>query len=445
MIDSIDQQHTIAEAVTVRGTGLFTGQPASATIRPAEEGHGIVFVRSDLDGRPQIPARVDHVVERPRRTTLQRGETTVEMVEHCMAALVGSAIDNCTVEVDGPELPAGDGSAMPFVEAIDSVGLTEQSAPRNYLVVDTPITVREGDATVAALPIDTPALELLYALDYGAQSPLGRQVHSSTITREEFRSSIAPARTFSTEQEAQAMRAKGLFAHLTPKDMLVLGPSGPIENTLRFEDEPVRHKVLDLLGDIHLVGRPILGRIVAHRAGHKLNHKLARELVEHARQTEQGRPTTGHSRAISQPAMDIRSILRILPHRYPMVLVDRVLEMEPDRRAVGIKNVTINEPFFQGHYPAQPLMPGVLIVEAMCQLAALMLSQKLERIGKVGVLLSMDHVKLRKPVVPGDQLVIEVDALRTSTRYGDVQCRGFVGGDLAAEARVKFMMIDAER
>ncbi len=445
MIGTLDRQHTIAEAVTVRGMGLFTGAPVSATIRPADEGHGITFVRSDLEGSPQIAARVEHVIERPRRTTLKRGEIAIEMVEHCMAALVGTGIDNCIVEVDGPELPAGDGSAMLFVEAIDRVGRIEQSAPRNYLVVDTPITVREGDSTMAALPIDSQSLELLYVLDYGEGSPIRRQVHSATLTGEEFRSGIAPARTFSTEQEAMAMRAKGLFAHLTAKDMLVLGPGGPIDNTLRFDDEPVRHKVLDLLGDIHLAGRPILGRIVAHRAGHKLNHKLARELVEHARQTEQGRSTTGHSRAITQPAMDIRSILRILPHRYPMVLIDRVLEMEPDQRAVGIKNVTINEPFFQGHYPGQPLMPGVLIVEAMCQLAALMLSQKLERIGKVGVLLSMEGVKLRKPVVPGDQLVIEVDALRTSTRYGDVQCRGFVGGDLAAEARVKFMMIDAER
>ncbi|XOV76473.1 MAG: UDP-3-O-acyl-N-acetylglucosamine deacetylase [Phycisphaerales bacterium] len=281
MIDSIDQQHTIAEAVTVRGTGLFTGQPASATIRPAEEGHGIVFVRSDLDGRPQIPARVDHVVERPRRTTLQRGETTVEMVEHCMAALVGSAIDNCTVEVDGPELPAGDGSAMPFVDAIDSVGLTEQSAPRNYLVVDTPITVREGDATVAALPIDTPALELLYALDYGAVAARATGALVDDHTRGVPQLDRAGPDVLDRAGSAGDAR-KGLFAHLTPKDMLVLGPSGPIENTLRFEDEPVRHKVLDLLGDIHLVGRPILGRIVAHRAGHKLNHKLARELVEHA-------------------------------------------------------------------------------------------------------------------------------------------------------------------
>ncbi len=445
MIGTIDRQHTLREPAEVRGTGLFTGQPVTATLKPAPEGHGIVFVRTDLDGNPSIAARVEHVVERPRRTTLQRGETSVEMVEHCMAALVGSAIDNCVVELDGPELPAGDGSSLLFTDAIEAVGLQQQDAPRNYLVVDTPITVREGDATVAALPIDTPALELLYALDYGPDSPVRRQVHSATITPKEFLANIAPARTFSTEQEAQAMKAKGLFAHLSARDMLVLGPAGPIDNTLRFDDEPVRHKVLDLLGDIHLAGRPILGRIVAHKAGHKLNHKLARELVEHARQTEQGRDSTGHSRAITQPAMDIRSILRILPHRYPMVLVDRVLEMEPDRRAVGIKNVTINEPFFQGHYPSQPLMPGVLIVEAMCQLAALMLSQKLERIGKVGVLLSMDQVKLRKPVVPGDQLVIEVDALRTSTRYGDVQCRGFVGGDLAAEARVKFMMIDAER
>ena len=201
----------------------------------------------------------------------------------------------------------------------------------------------------------------------------------------------------------------------------------------------MRHKLLDLIGDLALVGRPINARILASKSGHSLNQRLARELVELGRRGEES------DEHLPAPAMDIRQIMRLLPHRYPMVLVDRVLEMEGDRRAVGVKNVSMNEPFFQGHYPGIPIMPGVLIVEAMSQLSGLMLSQKLDRTGKVAVLLSLDKVKLRRPVVPGDQLVIEAEAIRASSRFGDVQCRSYVSGKLVAEARVRFMMVDAEQ
>ncbi len=434
-----NHQQTLAGTAVVHGVGLFTGREVRLEMKPGAVDTGVVFRRMDLEGAPEIPAHVDHVVQRPRRTTLEFEGVTVEMVEHCLSALAGLGIDNAVLEVSVPELPAGDGSALPYVRAVESVGVEAQAAPRAPIVVETPVIVRDGDATVAALPIDTVGCELMYVLDYGDASPIPRQVFSAEISARAYTDEIAAARTFSTEHEARAARSAGLFGHLTPRDMLVIGESGPIENSYRFPDEPVRHKLLDLLGDLYLAGRPIQARIVAHRSGHDLNHRLARELAELDRQ----RDRRGDERVA--PAMQVSAIMKLLPHRYPMILIDRVLEIHGDERAVGVKNVTINEPFFQGHYPGTPLMPGVLIVEAMCQLAGLMLSHKLERTGKIAVLLSMDKVKLRKAVTPGDQLVMETEALRTSSRYGDVDCRAFVDGALVAEARVKFLMIDAEQ
>ena len=433
-----EQQHTLKSPARLSGSGLFTGAPASVTMHPLEPGAGIVFRRMDLEGAPTIPARVDFVVDRPRRTTLKHGEATVDTVEHCLSALAGMGVDNVRIDLDGPELPAGDGSAGLFVDAIRDAGLVEQDAPRRPLVISEPITVRDGDAMVSAFPSENGESEYMYVLDYGPGSPIERQIHSFKMSSAAYVEQIAPARTFSTRVEAEAMWQRGMFKHLTPKDMLVIGEHGPIDNAYRFDGEPVRHKVLDLVGDLSLLGRPIRGRVFAVRSGHALNHRLTRELLEKARQVDRA---SGRA----APAMEIGSILRLLPHRYPMILVDRVLEMDGDRRAVGVKNVTINEPFFQGHYPGTPIMPGVLIVEAMCQLAGLMLSQKLERTGKIAVLLSLDRVKLRRAVTPGDQLVMETEAIRASSRFGDVQCRAFVGGELTAEARVKFLMVDAEQ
>lgn len=433
------KQRTLAGAATITGRGLFTGAPVTATLRPADPDTGFVFIRTDLPGSKPIPGRVEYVVSRPRHTTLQRGEAIVETIEHCLSGLVGCGVDNAVIELDAPELPAGDGSATPFVEAVTAAGLVDQDELRKPIVVTEPITLREGDAMIAAMPTAGEGMDLLYDLDYGENTPIGRQIHAYTLDTETYRTHIGPARTFALRQEAEAMRSQGMFEHVSPTDVLVIDDAGPIDNQYRFEDEPVRHKLLDLIGDLALVGRPINARILASKSGHSLNQRMARELVEFARR---GSDRDDH---LPAPAMDIRQIMRLLPHRYPMVLVDRVLEMEGDRRAVGVKNVSINEPFFQGHYPGSPIMPGVLIVEAMSQLSGLMLSQKLDRTGKVAVLLSLDNVKLRRPVVPGDQLVIEAEAIRASSRFGDVQCRSFVSGKLVAEARVRFMMVDAEQ
>jgi len=226
--------------------------------------------------------------------------------------------------------------------------------------------------------------------------------------------------------------------HLTPRDALVIGAHGPIDNAYRFENEPVRHKIVDLVGDLSLVGCEVHGRFVAYKSGHELNRRMALRLVEQM-EAQQRRHAILRGREL-----DIRQIQRIMPHRYPMLLVDRVVEMEGHQRALGIKNVTINEPFFQGHYPGTPIMPGVLIVEAMAQLGGLLMSQLLEHTGKIAVLLSLDRVKLRHPVTPGDQLMLEAESLRSGARTGHVKCRAFVGAKLAAEAEIRFMMVDAE-
>jgi UDP-3-O-[3-hydroxymyristoyl] N-acetylglucosamine deacetylase/3-hydroxyacyl-[acyl-carrier-protein] dehydratase len=435
-----DRQRTISKEVSLVGPGLFSGENATLTFSPAEEHSGIKFVREQDGKAATIPALVENVLKRPRRTCLRNGTLLVETVEHCMAALSGLQIDNAIVKVSGGtvgELPGGDGSSRPFVDMINSAGVREQDAAKDPLIITKPVQVSVGDATLAALPGPKDTLEIIY--EFEAEPPLGRQVFSFRLGDDNFIEELASARTFVFEKEAVEMRARGMGKHLTPRDLLVIREDGPIDNEFRWPNECVRHKVLDLIGDLYLVGRPIRGRLVAHKSGHELNHQLARRLV--IQQETDARVTLLHRDA----AMDIRAIQRILPHRYPMLLVDRVIEITADEtKAVGIKNVTFNDVFFQGHYPGTPIMPGVLIVEAMAQLGGLLLSQKLEHTGKLAVLLSMDKVKMRNPVVPGDQLLLEALAVRVKSRTGHVRCQAFVGDKLAAEADIKFMLVDAE-
>lgn len=434
------RQHTVAGAVVVSGPGLLFGEPATATIQPAPPNHGIIFERTDLDPPVQIPALVRHVAQRARRTTLKLGAATIETVEHCMSALAGLRIDNALIRIDGPELPCGDGSAAPFVEPILAVGLVEQDAPRRIFRITEPVMVEHGDSMLAAFPSDEDEFRVAFDLDYGPNSSrIKRQSQSFTQSNGDYQIELAPARTYSLREEAQALWDRGMCRHLTPRDALVIGEDGPIDNAYRFENEPVRHKLVDLIGDLYLVGCALHGRFIAYKSGHELNRRLALKIADQI-EAEHRR-----SMVLRGRELDIRSIHRIMPHRYPMLLVDRVIEIEGDQKAVGVKNVTINEPFFQGHYPGTPIMPGVLIVEAMAQLGGLLMSQKLEHTGKIAVLLSLDKVKLRQPVTPGDQLILEAQAMRAKARTGHVSCRAFVGSKLAAEAQIRFMMVDAEQ
>ena len=434
-----NRQQTISGEITLDGVGLFCGERVSVTLAPAEPNTGITFVREQGDHIARIPALVQNVLKRPRRTCLKNGTLHVETIEHCMAALAGTGVHNAIVRITGGvvgEMPSGDGSSQPYVNAINKVGVVEQDAPLAPIIIRQPVQVSHGDATLAALPGPTDHLEIIY--DFEAPEPIGRQVFAFHLGPDDFVRQIAPARTFVFKHEADELRARGLGRHLTPKDLLVIAPDGPIENPFRFADECVRHKILDLIGDLYLAGRPVYGRIVAHKSGHEMNHHLVRRLLEQ-------RATVDRESLLTRDAaLDIRRIQRILPHRYPMLLVDRVLEIQGDQRAVGIKNVTYNDLFFQGHYPGTPIMPGVLIVEALAQLGGILLSTRLEHTGKVAMMLSMDKVKMRHPVVPGDQLLLEAVTVRVKSRTGHVRCKAFVGDKLAAEADIKFMLVDAE-
>ncbi len=433
------KQRTISREVSLTGPGLFSGESATLTFAPADEDAGITFIR-EQDGKvATIAARIENVLKRPRRTCLRNGTLFVETIEHCMAALSGLEIDNAVVRVSGGlagEIPGGDGSSRLFVDALNEAGMVEQHAAKQPLIITEPVTVTDGDASLSALPGPTDRLEIVY--EFEAPKPVGRQVFSFHVGADDFITQLAPARTFSFEAEAREAFARGIGKHLTPRDVLVIAADGPIDNAFRFPDECARHKALDILGDLYLVGRPLRGRIVGYKSGHALNHLLAKRLLE--KQEKTARQLSVHRDA----ALDIRKIQRILPHRYPMLLVDRVLEIQGDHKAIGIKNVTFNDIFFQGHYPGTPIMPGVLIVEALAQLGGILLSQKLEHTGKLAVLLSMDKVKMRHPVTPGDQLILEAVTVRVKSRTGHVRCKAFVGEKVAAEADIKFMLVDAE-
>jgi len=437
----LKRQQTINHDVEFEGRGLFTGEPASMRVRPGEPDTGIWFIRTDQSPPVSIAARIENVSKRARRTSLKNGTVAIETVEHCLSACAGLGLDNLRIELTGNEVPALDGSCLPFVERLRSGGIAEQDAIRDVCTIREVVRVVDGDSELLALPPLDPRsehLEIVYDLDYGSDTPIGRQTYRVLVTPETFEANIAPARTFVLEREAEELRAAGLGLHLSYDELLVIGRDGPIQNRLRFPDECVRHKVLDLIGDLALFGRSLAGRVHARKSGHALNHELVRALCA---QYEAERLQAFHA----QPALlDIHRVQRILPHRYPFLMIDRITEIEGTRRVVGIKNVTINEPYFQGHYPGDPIMPGVLVIEALAQIGGVLLSQTLEHKGKVAVLLTLDKVKFRRAVRPGDQLILEAEAIRVRSNTGHVKGRARVGGDLVAEAEIKFVLTDAE-
>jgi UDP-3-O-[3-hydroxymyristoyl] N-acetylglucosamine deacetylase/3-hydroxyacyl-[acyl-carrier-protein] dehydratase len=432
-------QRTLKSAVEYRGTGLHSGKEIRIAVRPAEAGTGVSFVRTDIEGQPVVRAHGANMKARQRRTCIQDGRAEVYTCEHLLAALYALGIDNAIVEIDGEEVPGLDGAALEFLRGLKDSGAVELRATRPIYSVKHPIYVREGQASLVALP-GTGKLSIEYHLDYQAKNGSvagAKQIVGFELTPDSFERDIAPARTFVFAHEVDALRAAGLGKGATPQNTLVVGPDGPQANTLRWDDELARHKILDLVGDLSNVGCDLDAHIIATRSGHGLNMALVQRILEEReREQEQGE-------APIDSGLDIRQILNLLPHRYPFLLIDRVIELDGFQRAVAIKNVTINEPFFQGHWPEQPIMPGVLQLEAMAQLAGVLLLRKLENTGKLAVLWSIDKVKLRGAVVPGDQLRIEVETIRAKPQVGHVRARCKVAGRLVAEAELKFTLVDA--
>ncbi len=422
----------------VAGKGLFEGKETKVTFRPAQADTGVVFVRTDTLEPARIQALACNIAERSRRTSIKNSSVSVETIEHCLAAVSALGIDNLIIEVSGQEMPGLDASSNEYLRVLKKAGITEQQARRREFVITEPVIETRGDASIYALPAQGEGLHITFELDYQGHTGIGRQNFGCQITSDFFERQLATARTFLLEAEAKQFQAHGLGRHLSPRDILVIGSDGPIKNSFRFNDECVRHKIVDLIGDLALVGRPIKGRIAAYKSGHALNLRLVRKLFELANRRE---------RIASQGTdalLDIRQIAKVLPHRYPFLLVDKVIEVEGQTRIKGIKNVSFNEHFFQGHFPGTPVMPGVLILEAMAQISGLLFAQRLEHTGKMAVLLSMDGVKMRKRVIPGDQLILTAETVRVKSRTAHCRCRAMVGDKVAAEAEMKFMLLDDE-
>ena len=424
-----ENQKTVAKEVSLDGAGVHSGEAATLTFRPAEAGTGIRFRRADLEGAPEVPATLEHVVATDLGTTLGVGEVRVLTVEHLLSAVSSLGVDNLLVDVTGPEIPIRDGSFREYRAALLDAGLVEQDAPARTVTIHGPVAVEGGDGESY---VATPATGLRISATIDFAHPLiGRMYGSFPVDPEGYGREIAPARTFGFVKDWDALRARGLALGANLENTVVLEEEEVLNESLRFPDEFLRHKVGDLVGDLALLGGRLQAHVVAERPSHAGNVKLARALAENAR------------RAGRQTVVDVTKIMEYLPHRYPMLLVDRIIDFEAGKRIVGMKNVTINEPFFQGHYPGHPIMPGVLIVEAMAQAGGLLLMDSIEDpSSKVVYFMSLDNVKWRKPVTPGDTLVFELEMVQFRRSICKMSGKAFVDGKVVAEADLMATIVD---
>ena len=446
MTPAAPERRTIARPATLAGVGLHLGETCTLTFRPADAGRGIVFRRVDRTGAPEVPARFDVAVEAERRTQLGRGADALHTVEHVLAAVAGLQIDDLLIDMDAAEPPIMDGSARPFLDALEQAGIVAQGGRADVYTLTEPVRVIDGESVYEAFPADELTLEVTVDFPHPL---IGRQCGRYVVTPDAFRSELASARTFGFVHEVEALRARGLIRGASVENAVVLDDTSVVSDGLRWPDEFVRHKAMDCVGDLALAGARVQARVVAQKPSHRGTVTLVRELARHARAAGVAAapalpdPHRSPRDAQRRPVLGIEEIMKVLPHRYPFLLVDRIVELEPKTRVVGIKNVTINEPFFQGHFPGHPIMPGVLIVEAMAQTGGMLLLGSFPDPGeKVVYFMSLDNVKFRRPVKPGDQLRFELDL--TQIRGPVCKMRGIakVDGEVVCEADMAAMVRD---
>jgi UDP-3-O-[3-hydroxymyristoyl] N-acetylglucosamine deacetylase / 3-hydroxyacyl-[acyl-carrier-protein] dehydratase len=419
-------RRTIGRSITLEGVGLHLGVPVRLTFHPAPANHGVVFRRSDLDGSPTIPARVDRALLTQRRTQIGEDPVSVHTVEHVLAAVAGADVHDLLIDVDGPEPPIMDGSAGPFLEGLREASFRDHAGIVSILTIPGPVRVTDGESSYEAWPCQS--LELEVSIDF-PHPLIGRQQGRYCVTAASFAAELAGARTFGFVREVEQLRSAGLIKGASTANAVVLDEERVLDTELRWPDEFLRHKAMDMVGDLALAGARVCARIIARKPSHRGTVQLLRAMI-----SERERERT---------VIEIQEIMEVLPHRYPFLLVDRVVELEEGKRIVGIKNVTINEPFFQGHFPGLPVMPGVLIIEAMAQVGGVLLMRGLkDRESKVVMFTSLNNVKWRRPVKPGDQVRFELEMLQVRGMMAKMSGVARVDGEVVCEAEMGAVVRD---
>jgi len=446
------QQQTINRSASFAGVGLHSGNRVTMTFLPAPANSGIRFRRIDLEGKPEIEARVENVVENNRSTTLAKGNTRVHTVEHVLATFAGYGIDNAIVELDANEPPIGDGSAREYCKMIQAAGIVPQDERREPYLLTAPIELEMGETVMSLFPDDAFKISCTSADRQGRFT----QFYSVELTPKTWETELAHARTFCFYEEIEFLIKNGLIKGGSLENAVVIRDDAVLTTEpLRYPDEFVRHKTLDIVGDLSLLGRPVQGHLIAVKPSHAANCELVRRIATQMRKPlvaaqtfappppapKAGAPRAGGAElpAPGNGAMDIDAVMQALPHRYPFLMVDRVLAID-DRQITAIKNVSANEPYFQGHFPGHPIMPGVLQLEAMAQAAGLLMLRQVENAGQIAYFMAAEEVKWRKPVKPGDTLVIEVELTKARGKIGKAKGTCRVQGEIVSEAEVTFML-----